>query len=239
MESEAHRILIMGATADTRESLDRLLRSQGLRIGLATDTGDARAALDREEPVDLILLDAASPDGAEPGFCGWLAARGGPPVILLAEPTATLDQIAAFGSGVSDFVTRPPDPRELLIRIRMVLRRFAERPDHGMRRRYFGDMLHDPLVRRILRADGRQIILTGGENRLLYALIDHAGRVVGRAQLMPLVTGRKARAVDRAVDNAVSRLRRKIEPDPTLPNLIITERSGGYRLVAEVREAEG
>ncbi|HEY0212092.1 MAG TPA: response regulator transcription factor [Paenirhodobacter sp.] len=226
-------VLLVDDARDIRDSIGQYLRAQGLHVVLAAGAEPAREAL-QNDPVDLVVLDIMMPGEDGLSLCKWIAASGGPPVILLTARTDETDKIIGLELGADDFVTKPCNPRELLARIRSVLRRTGLHRERPLHRRRFADMLHDAQIKQIICADGRQIPLTSGENRLLSALLDHHGQAVSRADLMPIVTGREARAFERTIDNAVSRLRRKIEIDPTMPQLIITERSGGYRLAATV-----
>ncbi|TDL81072.1 response regulator [Palleronia sediminis] len=237
MEPEEPLILVVDDARDIREPLGQYLRRQGYRTRLAANAGEARRLLD-EARAALVVLDVMMPGEDGLSLCRWLVARGGPPVILLTAMADETDRIVGLELGADDYLVKPFNPRELLARIRAVLRRVPppERRVPSGRRR-FGGWRHDPAALTLIHDDGREVALTSGESRLLGALLDHPHAVLGRDRLLEITAGREAKAYDRAVDNAVSRLRRKIEDDPSAPRLIVTEWGGGYRLAADVEEA--
>lgn len=233
-EVKEPKILIVDDARDIREPLGVYLRRQGLRTRLAADVAEARRAL-AEEPVHLVILDVMMPGEDGLSLCRELAATRRVPVILLTARNAHEDRVTGLETGADDYVTKPFNPRELLARIRAVLRRAPPaQAEPNLQRRRFAGLIHDPDRRLVLRPDGSAIELTSGESRLLSQLLDQPGQVQSRARLLDLLYGREARAYDRAVDNTVSRLRRKIEADPKNPVLITTEWGGGYRLAADV-----
>jgi two-component system, OmpR family, response regulator len=145
------------------------------------------------------------------------------------------DRIVGLELGADDYVVKPFNPRELLARVRAVLRRVPPPPPQIPEgRRQFAGWRHDPATHRLDHADGREVSLTSCESRLLGVLLDHPRTVLDRDRLLDLTAGREAKAYDRAIDNTVSRLRRKIEADPKAPTLIVTEWGGGYMLAADV-----
>lgn len=228
------RILIVDDARDIREPLGQYLRRSGFRIRLAADAAEARRALD-DEPVHLAILDVMMPGEDGLSLCRDLARSRRLPVILLTARTGMEDRVEGLDLGADDYVTKPFDPRELLARIHAVLRRVPpERPAPPQSRRRFAGLVHDPGRAAVTLPSGQEVALTSGENRLLALLLDHPGQVLSRMRLLDLLSGREARAYDRAVDNTVSRLRHKIEPDPRAPRLIVTEWGGGYRLAADV-----
>ncbi|MCX7645085.1 MAG: response regulator [Rhodobacteraceae bacterium] len=237
MEPAEPQILVVDDARDIREPLAQYLRRQGFRTRLAANAGEARRALE-EASIALVVLDVMMPGEDGLSLCRWLVARGGPPVILLTAMADETDRIVGLELGADDYVVKPFNPRELLARIRAVLRRAPPpEPRIATGRRRFGPWIHDPAAQTLVHDDGRRVALTSGENRLLGVLLDHPRKVLGRDRLLDLTAGREARAYDRAIDNAVSRLRRKIEDDPARPRLIVTEWGGGYALAAEVEEA--
>ncbi|MTH34096.1 response regulator [Paracoccus limosus] len=228
------RILIVDDARDIREPLGQFLRRHGYRTRLAADAAEARALLMRE-PVHLAIIDVMMPGEDGLSLCRALAGERRLPVILLTARTGHDDRVAGLELGADDYVIKPFDPRELLARIRAVLRRAPPAmapPATGPRR--FAGMIHDPGGQRLILSLGQEVALTSGESRMLGLFLDAPGQVLSRARLLELHAGREARAYDRTVDNIISRLRRKIEPDPRAPRLIVTEWGGGYRLVAEV-----
>ena len=235
--SDAAQILIVDDARDIREPLGQYLRKQGYRTQLAANTGEARRAL-AEHRIALVVLDVMMPGEDGLSLCRSLVDRKGPPVILLTAMADQTDQIVGLEMGADDYVTKPFNPRELLARIRAVLRRVPEpAPTVSTDRRAFAGWVHDPAAQALRHEDGREIGLTSGENRLLGLFLDHPGEILSRARLLDLTAGRDAKAYDRAIDNAVSRLRRKIETDPARPAIIVTEWGGGYRLAVPVEPA--
>jgi two-component system OmpR family response regulator len=148
------------------------------------------------------------------------------------------DRIIGLELGADDYVPKPFNPRELLARIRAVLRRTTERAEKKVEPaaksvRFSGWTL-EPARRRLLNPDGAEVALTGGEYDLLVALVERANRVLTRDMLLDLLRGRQAGPFDRAIDVAISRLRRKLEDDGRHAQLIKTVRGGGYVLAAEI-----
>ncbi|WP_299746962.1 response regulator [uncultured Tateyamaria sp.] len=234
MEQTAPQVMIVDDARDIREPLDKYLRKQGLRTQMAANAVEARSLLEEIDPA-LIVLDVMMPGEDGLSLCRWLVARGGPPVILLTAMADETDRIVGLELGADDYVVKPFNPRELVARIRAVLRRRPPpAPQVAKGRRRFGSWTHDPDAQEVRHTDGRAVALTSGESRLLGVLLDHPQTVMSRSSLLDLTLGRDAKAYDRAIDNSVSRLRRKIEVDASSPRLIVTEWGGGYRLTADV-----
>lgn len=234
MSEEQPQILIVDDARDIREPLGQYLRKQGLRTLLAGNAGEARRLLEDSTPA-LVVLDIMMPGEDGLSLCRWLVAQGGPPVILLTAMADETDRIVGLELGADDYMIKPFNPRELLARIRAVLRRIPK-PDVVVETgiRGFGPWQHDPDLQQVTHTDGRVLPLTTGESRLLSILLDHPHTVLSRDRLLDLTAGREAKAYDRAIDNTVSRLRRKVEDDPKTPRLIMTEWGGGYRLAVDV-----
>ena len=226
------QILVVDSARDIREPLGLFLRRQGLRVRLAATAAEAQRAPARTA-VHLVLLDPALPGEDGPALFRALVRRR-MPVILLSARSEEEDRIAGLDSGADDYLAKPFSPRELLARIRAVLRRTPPATPAPTGARRFAGMVHDADRQRLTLADGRDLPLTTGENRLLTALLGHPGEVLSRARLLDLVRGREPRAYDRAADNLVSRLRRKIGDGERAEKLIVTEWGGGYRLAATV-----
>lgn len=236
MGSKEAQILIVDDARDIREPLGQYLRKQGFRIQLAASAADARRIL-TEAKIALIVLDIMMPGEDGLSLCRWLVAHEGPPVILLTAMAEDTDRIVGLELGADDYMVKPFNPRELLARIRAVLRRSPrEEPMVPTGQRLFARWTHDPSTQELIHEDGRKVGLTTGESRLLSVLLDHPRMVLSRATLLDLTAGREAKAYDRAVDNSISRLRRKLEEDPRSPRLIVTEWGGGYRLAADVED---
>ena len=231
-------LLIVDDARDIREPLAQYVRRHGFRCSLAANARDARQAIEGGA-IDLVVLDIMMPGEDGLSVCRWLVARGGPPVILLTAMADETDRIVGLELGADDYVVKPFNPRELLARIRAVLRRAPPLPPKVRNgARSFAGWTHDPAARTVRHEDGRTRELTSGESRLLAVFLDHPRTVLSRDRLLDLTAGREAKAYDRAIDNAVSRLRRKIEADPARPVLLVTEWGGGYALAADVTEAD-
>lgn len=236
--TEPH-ILVVDDARDIREPLAQYLRKQNLRVDLAADAAAARAAIENGA-FDLVVLDVMMPGENGLSLCRWMVARGGPPVILLTAMADEADRIVGLELGADDYVVKPFNPRELLARIRAVLRRApVSSPIAAGGPRRFAGWVHDPDARVLVSAGGQRVELTTAENRLLIVFLDRPRVVLTRDQLLDLTAGRGAKAYDRAIDNQVSRLRRKIEDDARAPKLIVTEWGGGYALAADVEDVSG
>ncbi|WP_146584434.1 response regulator [Puniceibacterium confluentis] len=232
----APQILIVDDARDIREPLGQYLRKQGFRTRLAAHAAEAREIL-AEAAIHLVVLDVMMPGEDGLSLCRWVVARGGPPVLLLTAMADETDRIVGLELGADDYLVKPFNPRELLARVRAILRRAPPElaaPPSG--RRQFADWVHDPDAQHLTGADGRVVALTTAENRLLGIFLDQPRAVLSRSTLLDLTAGREAKAYDRAIDNQISRLRRKIESDPKAPQLLVTEWGGGYRLVADVTD---
>ncbi|HYZ32927.1 MAG TPA: response regulator [Crenalkalicoccus sp.] len=240
MEPQPH-ILVVDDDREIRELLARFLERQGMRVTAARDAREAR----RLWPLGryhLVVLDLMLP--GEPGldFARWLRAQdgaeGGVPIVMLTAMSEETDRIVGLELGADDYVPKPFNPRELAARIRAVLRRTGaeaggpkEPPAKAVR---FAGWVLEPARRRLLNPEGAEVPLTGGEYELLQVLVERPNRVLTRDMLMDLLRGRQAGPFDRAIDVAVSRLRRKLEDDGRNPTLIKTVRGGGYVLAATV-----
>ncbi|SEL28629.1 response regulator [Roseovarius nanhaiticus] len=233
----APQILIVDDARDIREPLGQYLRKQGFRTRLAAHAGEARDVL-AEATIHLVVLDIMMPGEDGLSLCRWLVAQGGPPVLLLTAMADETDRIVGLELGADDYLVKPFNPRELLARVRAILRRMPpEIAAPPSARRAFADWVHDPDARQLVNVQGHTVSLTSAENRLLGIFLDHPRSVLSRAVLLDLTAGREAKAYDRAIDNQISRLRRKIEADPGNPQILVTEWGGGYRLVADVTPA--
>ncbi|MFQ6550248.1 response regulator [Aestuariibius sp. 2305UL40-4] len=232
-EAEPH-ILIVDDARDIREPLGLYLRRHGYRTTLAADASGARRAVEKRA-VDLAVVDVMMPGEDGLSLTRWLVDRGGPPVVLLTAMTEDADRVLGLELGADDYVVKPFSPRELLARIRAVLRR-AQPPgaEVTLEKRDFGGWSFDSAARTLAHQNGRTAALTSGEARLLAVFLDNPRTVLSRERLLDLTQGREAKAYDRAIDNAVVRLRRKLEDDPAHPRLLVTEWGGGYALAADV-----
>ena len=231
-------LLLVDDEPTLREPLAEYLTGQGFVVHEADSAAAARSRLIDLRP-DLVLLDVMMPGEDGLSLCRHLTETRALPVILLTARGEATDRIVGLEIGADDYVTKPFEPRELVARIRSVLRRAArpagpvEEDAHYL----FEGWRLDPLRRRLTDPAGALVPLTTAEFRLLLALVEHPRQVLDRDRLLDLVQGREAHLFDRAVDNQISRLRRKIEVDSRNPVLIQTVRAGGYCLAADVRRA--
>ncbi len=239
MEQTPH-ILVVDDHREIRDALGKYLQRHGYRVSVAGDAREARRVL-AGHAIDLLILDVMMPGEDGLSLCRDLRARSSIPIILLTAMAEDTDRIVGLEIGADDYVTKPFNPRELLARIKAVLRRVHALPptrepvQHGRLR--FGDWVFDPARRELLREDGVTVPLSTAEYQLLLAFVRHPGMVLSRDQLLDLARGREAQLFDRSIDNLVSRLRKKIEKDPRRPRYIKTHWGGGYSFVAEVKRA--
>lgn len=234
--AEPH-ILLVEDERSIREPLAHYLSQNGLRVSRAADAAAARQAL-AAYAVDLILLDVMMPGEDGLSLCAHLRATSGIPVILVTAKAEETDRVVGLEIGADDYVVKPFSPRELLARIKVVLRRAGERPSRsrptGAEAFAFGPWVLRTGERELVDADGVAVSLSTGDYNLLLALVTHPRRVLTRDQLLDLAHGRELGAFDRSVDNSISRLRRKVEADPRQPALIKTVWGGGYMFAADV-----
>ncbi len=230
------RLLLVDDEATLREPLAEYLSRQGFSLTEAASAAQARSRL-REETPDLVLLDIMMPGEDGLSLCRHLVETKAIPVIFLTARGEATDRIVGLEIGADDYVVKPFDPRELVARIRSVLRRSVRNgtvPVDNELLEFEGWQL-DPLKRRLTNAEGAVVAISSAEFRLLMAFLEHPRQVLDRDRLLEMVQGREAHLFDRAVDNQISRLRRKIEEDSRNPQLIQTVWGGGYMLAADVR----
>jgi DNA-binding response OmpR family regulator len=232
-------LLVVDDEADVRALLQRYFSGQGFRVSCA-ESGAAMRAVQNADPADLVLLDLGLPgeDGLE--LTRYLRSHCRCGVIIVTGRGDSIDRVVGLELGADDYVTKPFELRELLARVRSVLRRAApprqETPPAGADVVAFADFRLDRAARRLTAADGRDIVLTTGEFDLLCVFLDQPHRVLSRDTLMDRLHGREAGAFDRAVDVQVGRLRRKIEQDAAAPELIKSVRGAGYLFTPQVRK---
>ena len=234
-ETAPTNLLLVDDERTLREPLAEYLVGQGYAVRQAESAAKARSALETDTP-DLVLLDIMMPGEDGLSLCRHLMETKRLPVILLTAKGEAMDRIIGLEIGADDYVTKPFEPRELVARIRSVLRRSdraPEAPAQDLLYRFEGWSL-DPLKRRLTDPEDTLVPISTAEFRMLRAFCDHPRQVLDRDQLLDMVQGREAHLFDRAVDNQVSRLRRKIEADSRNPQFIQTVRGGGYRFAADV-----
>jgi two-component system OmpR family response regulator len=233
-------ILVVDDDHDIRELLARFLERQRFRVTAVRDAREARRAF-LNGHYQLVVLDLMLP--GEPGidFARWLREDSQVPIIMLTALGEEPDRIIGLELGADDYVTKPFNPRELVARIRAVLRRVGEGDAHGhetsARHYRFAGWTLETARRRLVDPHGIEVPLTGGEYDLLLALLDRPNRVLTRDMLLDLLRGRQAGPFDRAIDVAISRLRRKLEDDGRRAQIIKTVRGGGYVLAAAVERS--
>ncbi|WP_324828667.1 response regulator [Qipengyuania zhejiangensis] len=232
-------LLLVDDERSLREPLAEYLTRQGFVVHEAESAAAARTRLAQDLP-DLVLLDIMMPGEDGLSLCRHLVETRGLPVILLTARGEAMDRIIGLEIGADDYVTKPFEPRELVARIRSVLRRAdrpANAPGEELNYRFEGWHL-DPLKRRLTDPDDNLVPISTAEFRMLHAFCEHPRQVLDRDRLLDIVQGREAQLFDRAVDNQVSRLRRKIEEDSRNPQFIQTVRGGGYRFGADVTRVQ-
>ncbi len=230
------QLLLVDDEAALREPLGDYLARQGFTVVQAASAAEARSRL-RESKPDLVLLDIMMPGEDGLSLCRHLTESQDVPVIFLTARGEATDRIVGLEIGADDYVVKPFEPRELVARIRSVLRRASRvaAPVPENEAFTFEGWQLDPLKRRLTDCEGAVVAISSVEFRLLMAFLEHPRQVLNRDRLLDMVQGREAHLFDRAVDNQVSRLRRKIEVDSRNPQLIQTVWGGGYMLAADVK----
>jgi|AGTN01.1.fsa_nt_gi Response regulators consisting of a CheY-like receiver domain and a winged-helix DNA-binding domain len=239
METQPH-ILVVDDDREIRDLLARFLAKHGLRVTTAKDGAEMDKALD-DWAIDLVVLDLMMPGEDGLSLTRRLRGQGAAiPIIMLTAMGEDTDRIVGLEVGADDYMPKPFNPRELLARIKAVLRRAqvpqAQRQEPaggGTRYRFLGWSL-DIATRDLTSPDGVVLTLSAGEFDLLQAFVEHPRRVLSRDQLLDFARGRQAIPFDRSIDIQVSRLRRKLNDDAKEPQLIKTVRGGGYLFTPEV-----
>lgn len=236
--SDTPHILLVDDDDDLRDSVSDYLSAQGFCVSAAENATAARNMV-RTAQYDLALLDIMMPGEDGLSLCRFLAEQGAMPVIMLTARGDATDRIIGLEIGADDYLPKPFNPRELVARIKTVLRRFnrdGAMVDKGQVRGYiFDGWVLDAGKRRLSDPQGVNVPITSAEFKLLDILAQRPYQVMSRDQLLDHVHGREANLFDRAIDNLVSRLRKKMEQDVRQPDLLQTVRGGGYMLAAKVR----
>ena len=237
----ADHVLLVDDDPGIRELVTEYLTRQGLRVSAAAGGTQMRELLATQR-VDLVLLDLMLPGTDGIALCRELRGPGGPhvPVIMLTARSDEADRILGLELGADDYLTKPFAARELLARIRSVLRRTRMLPPNvaatePARELRFGDWRLDTTARHLLDPSGAIVALSGAEYRLLRVLLRHPQRVLTRDQLLNLTQGREAEVFDRSIDLLVSRLRQRLGDGVREPRYIKTVRNEGYVFCAEVQ----
>jgi two-component system OmpR family response regulator len=231
MQSAPH-ILIVDDHREIRDLVSRALNKDGFRVSAAAD-GRAMRKMLADSRIDLILLDLMLPGEDGLSLCRALRADSNIPIIMLTAKGDEIDRVIGLEMGADDYLAKPFGSRELIARIKAVLRRSNEktvtRSAGPQPKRYqFDRWILDTGARELLRDDGLTVPLSTGEYSLLITLVERPQRVLNRDQLLDLARGRSAAGLDRSIDTQVSRLRKKLERDAGDPKIIKTVWGGGY-----------
>jgi two-component system OmpR family response regulator len=230
-------ILIVDDDAEIRSLLGEYLRKNGYQVSLVAD-GKAMWAGHARGKVDLIVLDLMLPGDDGLTLCRKLRAESDTPVIMLTARGDETDRIVGLEMGADDYIAKPFSPRELLARIKSVLRRTRSLPRNlradDARGISFANWRLDAVARHLVSADGVVTSLSGSEYQLLRIFLSHPNHVLTRDQLMLLAKGHEADPLDRSIDIQVSRLRQRLRDDPADPRIIKTVRGEGYVLAVAV-----
>ncbi len=234
--TSAPTILIVDDDPEIRSLLGRYLSGQSFRVETAANRRDCEMRISQGAP-DLVVLDVMLPDGSGLEICRDLRARRPHlPIIMLTALKEDVDRIIGLEIGADDYLGKPFNPRELVARIKAVLRRAAQEapePEADGQRRYRMAGLEIDIERRRVTAGDGEIELTGAEFDLLRVFLERPGRLLSRDQLLDLTQGRERDPMDRSIDVLMSRLRRKLGEGQDAP-LFKTVRNGGYQLVVPV-----
>jgi len=244
--TEKIHILVVDDEPQVRTMLRRYLTQEGFRVSEAADGDTMRNAFDNDK-VDLVLLDLVLPGEDGLALARYIRQRSEIPVIMLTGKGELIDRVVGLEAGADDYIAKPFHLREVLARIRTVLRRTRPLADMETRiapaaaKAEAGEVLLfqgwrlDLSRRELQRRTGEAIPLTSGEFDLLCAFARNPNRILHRDQIMNLMKGQSWEANDRAIDTQVVRLRKKIEPDPANPKLIKTVRGAGYIFATQVK----
>jgi DNA-binding response OmpR family regulator len=240
-------VLVVDDEPRIRSMLRRYLTGEGMTVSDAGDGAGMRDVLEHEK-IDLVLLDLMMPGEDGLSLARYIRQRSEIPIIMLTGKGDLIDRVVGLEAGADDYITKPFELREVLARIRTVMRRAGPRatPAPGPGPAPAAELLADEVLvfegwrldllrRELQRPNGELVPLTAGEFELLRVFVRHPSRVLSRDQLSDMVKGREWAAYDRAIDTQVGRLRKKIEPNPGDPMLIKTVRGGGYVFAASVK----
>jgi two-component system, OmpR family, response regulator len=237
--SDKPHLLLVDDERSIRDPLQQYLQRSGFRVSAAADAAEARAQL-QGRAIDLVVLDIMMPGEDGLSLCRHIRETGDTPVILLTARSEETDRIVGLEMGADDYVVKPFSPRELVARIKAIFRRVESggkrvaAPD-GASYAFEGWVLKT-VERTLVDAEGVTVSLSTAEYNLMLTFATRPHQVLSRDQLLDLTQGREANAFDRAIDNQISRLRKKVEPDPRSPTLIKTVWGGGYVFSADVRK---
>jgi two-component system OmpR family response regulator len=237
-EQSAH-IVVVDDDDDIRSSLAKYLCKHGFRVTVAANGEELDQVLSTAN-ADLLVLDIMLPGDDGLTICRRVLETRQLPIIFLTALAEDIDRILGLELGADDYVTKPFNPRELLARIKSVMRRSKMLPNKPRIAKgvvKFDRWRFDISRKEITGSDKVAIRLSSGEHLVLVSLIEHAGSTLTRDQLLNLTKGREAQLFDRSIDNVISRLRRKLEVDPKKPLIIQTQWGNGYAFVADLESA--
>jgi two-component system alkaline phosphatase synthesis response regulator PhoP len=222
-------VLIVDDEPAIVEILSTYLRDEGFNVHVAHDGDEALRVVERERP-DLVLLDLSLPTMSGVEVFRAIRTDSDLPVIMVTSRVNEIDRVVGLELGADDYIGKPFSPREVVARVKTVLRRTNGRRSGPAGVQRFGDIEFDRVGHEVRRA-GRAINVTPTEFRILRTLIDHAGRTFTRAQLLDAVTDDQLDIYDRTLDRHIANVRQKLEPDPTHPRHIVTVFGVGYKFV--------
>lgn len=234
-------IVVCDDEPDIRDTIAEYLERHGFAVTPA-EAGPALRALVDTTPVDAVILDIRMPGEDGLSLARYLRERSNVAIIMLTGSAEIIDRVVGLEIGADDYIAKPVDPRELLARLKAVLRRTLPREgkaetapeqmpageDGGSRSIQFGQCRFHPQIHKLFNAEGVEIAITAMEFQLLKVFAEHRGRVLNRDQLLELAHDRGWDPFDRSIDIRISRLRKKIEADPSKPEVIRTIRGVGY-----------
>ncbi len=236
----AEHLLVVDDDREIRKLLTEYLEQAGYRVSAVADGKAMRRMLDSHR-VDLVVLDLMLPGEDGLALCRSLRARSNLPVLMLTARGTEVDRIVGLEMGADDYLAKPFNPRELLARIKSILRRAQSLPPNleaeDIAAFRFADWTLDVGARHLVAPDGLVVPLSGAEYRLLRVFLEHAQCVLSRDQLLELANGREAILFDRSIDVLVGRLRKRLRDDGREPQLVKTVRGEGYVLAVAVARA--
>jgi two-component system, OmpR family, response regulator len=239
MPDTQQHILIVDDDREIRSLLRDYLEKNGYRASVAADGKGMRRALEQAH-VDLIVLDLMLPGEDGLTLCRELRAHSQMPVLMLTALGEEVDRIVGLEVGADDYLAKPFSPRELVGRIKAILRRTAHMPREPVAEEVkgyrFGDWRLDTTTRTLTHSDGAEISLGGAEFRLLAVLLAHPKRVLSRVQMMELLRGREMDPFDRSIDVRISRLRQTLRDEARSPTIIKTVYGEGYLIGVPVEQ---
>lgn len=235
---EKKSLLVVDDDPDIRQLLGEFLTRHGYDVYMAKD-GKVMADQLAKHSIDMVILDIMMPGEDGISLCRRLRAESSMPILMLTAITEDVERILALEIGADDYLSKPFNPRELLARIKAILRRTEsssssnDRPKRNVH--HFDGWQLDESKRQLLSPDQVEITISTGEYSLLQVFLQHPQEVLSRDRLLTLTKNRTAEPYDRSIDIQVSRLRQKLEVDPKQPEIIKTVRGGGYILALDVR----